>query len=68
MANVVSNDNDNDNDNNDIKVVTIEINKNNGDIAKRNIKDAELSNKIKLITGDAIELILNYITNSIYYF
>ncbi|HEY6536581.1 MAG TPA: CmcI family methyltransferase [Candidatus Nitrosocosmicus sp.] len=55
MANVVSNDNDNDNA--DIKVVTIEINKNNGDIAKRNIKDAELSNKIELITGDAIELI-----------
>jgi predicted O-methyltransferase YrrM len=41
----------------DIKVVTIEINKNNGSIAKGNIKDAELLNKIELITGDALEVI-----------
>ena len=41
----------------DIKVVTIEIDKNNGYIAKGNIKDAELSNKIELITGDALEVI-----------
>ena len=53
MANVMSGyDGDNDS-----KVVTIEINKNNGDIAKGNIKDAELSNRIELITGDAIEII-----------
>jgi predicted O-methyltransferase YrrM len=41
----------------DIKVVTIEINKNNGSIAKGNIKDAELLNKIELITGNALEVI-----------
>jgi predicted O-methyltransferase YrrM len=44
-------------DDDDIKVVTIEIDKNNGDIAKGNIKDAELLNKIELITGDALEVI-----------
>jgi len=42
-------------DDDDIKVVTIEIDKNNGDIAKGNIKDAELLNRIELITGDALE-------------
>lgn len=55
MANVMSDDDDD--YGNDIKVVTIEIDKNNGDIAKRNIKDAELSNKIGLINGDVLELI-----------
>ena len=55
MANVVSGENVNNDEG--IKVVTIELDKNNGDIAKRNIKDAELSNKIELITGDAIEVI-----------
>jgi predicted O-methyltransferase YrrM len=53
MASVMSSDDGDD----DIKVVTIEINKNNGDIAKGNIKDAELLNKIELITGDALEVI-----------
>jgi predicted O-methyltransferase YrrM len=53
MASVMSSYNGDD----DIKVVTIEINKNNGDIAKGNIKDAELLNKIELITGDALEVI-----------
>ncbi len=56
MVNVVSGSGNN-NDGDDIKVVTIEINKNNGDIAKRNIKNAELSNIIELITGDALEVI-----------
>jgi predicted O-methyltransferase YrrM len=52
MANVMSGyEGDND------KVVTIEIDKNNGDIAKRNIKDAELLNKIESITDDALEVI-----------
>ncbi len=55
MANVMSSyDNG---DNGDIKVVTIEIDKNNADIAKGNIKDAELLNKIELITGDALKVI-----------
>jgi predicted O-methyltransferase YrrM len=53
MASVMSSDDGDD----DIKVVTIEINKNNGSIAKGNIKDAELLNKIELITGDALEVI-----------
>jgi predicted O-methyltransferase YrrM len=53
MASVMSSYNGND----DIKVVTIEINKNNGSIAKGNIKDAELLNKIELITGNALEVI-----------
>jgi predicted O-methyltransferase YrrM len=53
MASVMSSYNGDD----DIKVVTIEINKNNGSIAKGNIKDAELLNKIELITGDALEVI-----------
>ena len=53
IANVMSGYDDDD----DIKVVTIEIDKNNGDIAKGNIKDAELLNKIELITGDALEVI-----------
>ena len=44
-------------DDDDIKVVTIEIDKSNGDIAKGNIKDAELLNRIELITGDALEVI-----------
>jgi predicted O-methyltransferase YrrM len=56
IANVMSGYDDGD-DGDDIKVVTIEIDKNNGDIAKGNIKDAELSNKIELITGDALEVI-----------
>jgi predicted O-methyltransferase YrrM len=53
MASVMSSYNGDD----DIKVVTIEINKNNGSIAKGNIKDAELLNKIELITGNALEVI-----------
>ncbi len=53
IANVMSGYDDDD----DIKVVTIEIDKNNGDIAKGNIKDAELLNRIELITGDALEVI-----------
>ena len=53
IANVMSSYDDDD----DIKVVTIEIDKNNGDIAKGNIKDAELLNRIELITGDALEVI-----------
>jgi predicted O-methyltransferase YrrM len=53
MASVMSDDDDGD----DSKVVTIEIDKNNGDIAKKNIKDAELLNKIELIAGDALEVI-----------
>ena len=44
-------------DDDDIKVVTIEIDKNNGDIAKGNITVAELLNRIELITGDALEVI-----------
>ena len=54
IANVMSS---YDGDDDDIKVVTIEIDKNNGDIAKGNIKNAELLNKIELITGDALEVI-----------
>jgi predicted O-methyltransferase YrrM len=54
IANVMSSYDD---DDVDIKVVTVEIDKNNGDIAKGNIKDAELLNKIELITGDALEVI-----------
>jgi predicted O-methyltransferase YrrM len=59
MANVMSGYDD---DDDDIKVVTIEIDKNNGDIAKGNIKDAELLNRIELIIDDALEVIpkLNY--------
>jgi predicted O-methyltransferase YrrM len=53
IANVMSGYDDED----DIKVVTIEIDKSNGDIAKGNIKDAELLNRIELITGDALEVI-----------
>ena len=53
IANVMSGYDDDD----DIKVVTIEIDKNNGDIAKGNIKDAELLNRIELITGDALKVI-----------
>src|SRR3954454_13184660 len=55
MANVMSGYDGDDDD--DIKVVTIEIDKNNGDIAKGSIKDAELLNRIELITGDALEVI-----------
>jgi predicted O-methyltransferase YrrM len=54
MANVMS---DYDDDDDEFKVVTVEIDKNNGDIAKINIEDAELSDKIDLITGDALEVI-----------
>jgi len=54
MANVMSGYDD---DDDDIKVVTIEIDKNNGDIAKGNIKDAELLNRIELIIDDALEVI-----------
>ena len=53
MASVMSSYDDDDG----IKVVTIEIDKNNGAIANGNIKDAELLNKIELITDDAIEVI-----------
>lgn len=56
MANVMSDYYDDD-DGDEFKVVTVEIDKNNGDIAKINIKDAELSDKIDLITGDALEVI-----------
>jgi predicted O-methyltransferase YrrM len=59
MANVMSDYDDDDDDDygDEFKVVTVEIDKNNGDIAKINIKDAELSDKIDLITGDALEVI-----------
>src|SRR3954452_2592407 len=56
IANVMSG-YDYDDDDDDVKVVTIEKDKNNGDIAKGNIKDAELLNRIELITGEALEVI-----------
>ena len=58
MSNVMSSyDDDDDDDSGEIKVVTIEIDKNNADIARGNIKDAELLNKIELINGDALKVI-----------
>ena len=56
MSNVMSS-YDDDDDSGEIKVVTIEIDKNNADIARGNIKDAELLNKIELINGDALKVI-----------
>jgi predicted O-methyltransferase YrrM len=55
MSNVMSSYDDD--DSGEIKVVTIEIDKNNADIARGNIKDAELLNKIELINGDALKVI-----------
>jgi predicted O-methyltransferase YrrM len=57
MSNVMSSYDDDDDDSSEIKVVTIEIDKNNADIARGNIKDAELLNKIELINGDALQVI-----------
>jgi predicted O-methyltransferase YrrM len=57
MSNVMSSYDDDDDDNGEIKVVTIEIDKNNADIARGNIKDADLLNKIELINGDALKVI-----------
>jgi predicted O-methyltransferase YrrM len=58
MSNVMSSYDDYDDyDSGEIKVVTIEIDKNNADIARGNIKDADLLNKIELINGDALKVI-----------
>jgi predicted O-methyltransferase YrrM len=57
MSNVMSSYDDDDDDSGEIKVVTIEIDKNNADIARGNIKDADLLNKIELINGDALKVI-----------
>lgn len=53
------NDNNNNNNNNKIdeKLVTIEIDKNLTNIAKKNIDKAGLSNKIKVICGNALDVI-----------
>ena len=39
------------------KVITIEIDKESANIARKNIEDAALANKIKVIPGDALEII-----------
>jgi predicted O-methyltransferase YrrM len=41
----------------DGKVVTIEINKSSADIARKNIADASLSEKIEVIIGNALDII-----------
>jgi predicted O-methyltransferase YrrM len=52
------NDNDgNDNTSKEIIVICLEIDKNLANIAKKNIEKAGLSDKIKVINGDALEII-----------
>ncbi|HSF49140.1 MAG TPA: RsmD family RNA methyltransferase, partial [Nitrososphaeraceae archaeon] len=51
------NDDDNDNATTEIIVICLEIDKNLANIAKKNIEKAGLSDKIKVINGDALEII-----------
>ena len=51
------NDNNNNNNKIDEKLVTIEIDKNLTNIAKKNIDNAGLSNKIEVICGNALDVI-----------
>lgn len=56
----INNNNDNDGNNNTTKeiiVICLEIDKNLANIAKKNIEKAGLSDKIKVINGDALEII-----------
>jgi len=53
----VNDDDDNDNTTQEIIVTCLEIDKNLVNIAKRNIEKAGLSDKIEVITGDALEMI-----------
>ncbi|MGB6672937.1 MAG: CmcI family methyltransferase, partial [Candidatus Nitrosopolaris sp.] len=42
---------------NEGKVITIEIDKESANIARKNIEDAALANKVEVIVGDALEII-----------
>jgi predicted O-methyltransferase YrrM len=44
-------------DDNTGKVITIEIDKVNAKIAKKNIEDAALANKVKVLSGSALEIV-----------
>ncbi len=63
------NDNDgNDNTSKEIIVICLEIDKNLANIAKKNIEKAGLSDKIKVINGDALEIIPKLNNNNHYRF
>ena len=53
----INNDDGNDNTTKEIIVICLEIDKNLANIAKKNIEKAGLSDKIKVINGDALEII-----------
>jgi predicted O-methyltransferase YrrM len=62
------NDNDgNDNTSKEIIVICLEIDKNLANIAKKNIEKAGLSDKIKVINGDALEIIPKLNNNNNHY-
>ena len=59
---------DNDNTTKEIIVICLEIDKNFTNIAKKNIEKAGLSDKIKVINGDALEIIPKLNNNNHYRF
>ena len=65
----INNDDGNDNDNTtkEIIVICLEIDKNLTNIAKKNIEKAGLSDKIKVINGDALEIIPKLNNNNNHY-
>ena len=58
---------DNDNATKEIIVICLEIDKNLANIAKKNIEKAGLSDKIKVINGDALEIIPKLNNNNHHY-
>ena len=58
---------DNDNTTKEIIVICLEIDKNFTNIAKKNIEKAGLSDKIKVINGDALEIIPKLNNNNNHY-
>ena len=58
---------DNDNTTKEIIVICLEIDKNFTNIAKKNIEKADLSDKIKVINGDALEIIPKLNNNNNHY-
>ena len=68
LLNINNDDDGNDNTTKEIIVICLEIDKNLANIAKKNIEKAGLSDKIKVINGDALEIIPKLNNNNNYRF
>ena len=67
LLNINNDDDGNDNTTKEIIVICLEIDKNLANIAKKNIEKAGLSDKIKVINGDALEIIPKLNNNNNHY-